>query len=626
MTVQPPRFSVIVPVFRPAPGHLGACIRSVVDQTYHGWELVLIADGPQPAAIKAIMVDVAASDPRIKVVHNDHALGIAAASQRGLEAARHEYVALLDHDDVLSIDALGAFAAELARFDDVDLAYSDEDKIDVGSGERKHAFYKPAFSPERLRTQMYLGHLMVLRRELVLAVGGFRSGFDGAQDHDLALRVAERARRVVHLPRLLYHWRESESSTALDDQAKDWAFDAGVRAVADHLTRIGFPAVASRRPEDPGVIHLEPALTDEPLVSVIIPTGAASKLVHGMDTVLVEQALSSLIERSTYPRIEVVVVFDAETGSDAISAVETRCGPVRHRLIQDRRRFNFANACNLGAIRAGGEVLVFLNDDTEVVMANWLERLIMYATRPDIGAVGARLLYGDGRIQHAGVWSRATGPSHRYAGFPTDHPGNFRALRTAQNCLAVTGACLAVERHKFEQVGGFSPYYPLSYNDVDLCLKLLQRGYRSVVDCATVVTHHESASRNPTVRDWEIEQLRRRWGRLLNRDPYDNPCNLAFGVEEYPGSPIDVIEAKIESGEIDITGRSWPGDDTFQLGVRQAEAHPPAARRPGVRRPSSRHPTGEPSRLDAPAIEGDGAVASSSGDEPDVAVRPVVQA
>jgi GT2 family glycosyltransferase len=574
VTDQPPRFSVIVPVFHPEPDHLGACIRSVTDQTYHGWELLLVADGPQPLPVETILVEFAASDPRIKVMHNDEAQGIAAATQRGLVAARHQYLALLDHDDVLSLDALGAFAAELARFDDVDLAYSDEDKIDAESGKRKHAFYKPAFSPERLRTQMYLGHLMVVRRELALAVGGFRSEFDGAQDHDLALRVAERARRVVHLPRLLYHWRESESSTALDDQAKDWAFDAGVRAVADHLARTAFPAVASRRPEDPGVVHLEPSLTDEPVVSVIIPTGAASKLVHGVDTVLVEQALSSLIERSSYSRIEVVVVCDAETTPEAMAAIEAECAPIPHRLIRDRRPFNFANACNLGAIRAEGDVLVFLNDDTEVVMPQWLERLVMYATRPDIGAVGARLLYGDGRIQHAGVWSRATGPSHRYAGFPTDHPGNFRALRTAQNCLAVTAACLAVERDKFEEIGGFSPQYPLSYNDVDLCLKLLHRGYRNVVDCATVVTHHESASRNPTVRDWEIDQLRRRWGRLLNRDPYDNPCNLGFGVEEYPGSPIDVIEAKIDRGEIDITGRSWPGDDTFRLGTRSPRSEP----------------------------------------------------
>lgn len=565
--VQPPTFSVIVPVFHPRPDHLAHCIRSVLDQTFGLWELLLVPDGPQPPVVESVLAAFAADDHRISILPSDRRLGISGASQRALDSATYDFVALVDNDDLLSPDALGAFAAELSRFDDVDMAYSDEDKLEAETGNRIQPFHKPGFSPERLRTQMYLGHLLVVRRELAVTVGGFRSEFDGAQDHDLALRVAEQARRVVHIPRLLYHWRQSPESTAMDNGAKDWAFDAGARAVNDHLDRIRFPATAHRLDDDPGVIGLTPALVDEPPVSVVIPTGAAAKLVHGVETVLVEQAVSSLIERTDYDNLELVIVCDSATPDDAVAAIERRCCGIGHRLVRDHRPFNFARACNLGALRASGRILVFLNDDTEIVNDDWLRRLVMYAARPEIGAAGAKLLYGDGRIQHAGVWSRSTGPSHRYAGFSASHPGQFRALRTAQNCLAVTAACLAVERSKFDQVGGFSAHYPLAYNDVDFCLKLLHVGYRNVVDGHTVVVHHESASRNPTVRDWEIEQLRRRWGRLLNRDPYDNPCNLAFGVEEYPGSPIDVIEAKIANGDIDITGRSWPGDDTFTLGA-----------------------------------------------------------
>ena len=422
-------------------------------------------------------------------------------------------------------------------------------------------FYKPSFSMERLRCQMYLGHLLALRRTVVIEVGGFRSEFDGAQDHDLALRVAERSRRIVHIPRILYHWRESPGSTAMTTDAKDWAWDAGSRAVTAHLTRTGFPAAASPHPQAPGVSHLEPRLENHPLVSIIMPTGGSRRALYGVDSLLVEVAVRSIVEKTSYPNYELVVVTDATVEpllGHRIAAVVDGADPRPVlRLVADEQDFNFARACNLGAVRSAGDVLVFLNDDTEITMTNWLERLVMYATRPDIGATGAKLLYGDGRVQHAGVWARGAGPAHRYMGFSKDHPGNFHALRLAQNCLAVTAACLAVERTKFELVGGFSTSFPLSYNDVDFCLKLHRQGLRNVVDCQTEVVHHESSSRDPTVRDWEMERLFRRWRPYLLADPYDNPCNLSAGVEEYPPAPIDIVERKAyEREELVLTGRS----------------------------------------------------------------------
>jgi GT2 family glycosyltransferase len=226
--------------------------------------------------------------------------------------------------------------------------------------------------------------------------------------------------------------------------------------------------------------------------------------------------------------------------------------------VADDRPFNFAKACNLGAVRAGGEVLVFLNDDTEIIQPEWLERLVMYATRPDVGAVGAKLLYGDRRVQHAGTWSRHGHPHHRYVGFGHDHPGYLAALTASQNCLAVTAACLAVERSKFEEVGGFAALFPLAYNDVDLCLKLSRSGYRTVVDCATRVVHHESSSRDPLVAGWELDQLRRRWAPILDNDPYDNPNHTASGVEEYPPTSVNLAQLRDRASTADYRARCWP--------------------------------------------------------------------
>lgn len=566
------QFSVIVPVWHPEPAHLRACVQSVLAQTYDGWELLLVADGPQPGPVRDVLT-WADGHRNVAVLEAAQNLGISGASQMALDRASRPYIALLDHDDQLSPHALGAFAAELNRFGDVDVAYSDEDKLEHQTGRRVMPFYKPGFSMERLRSQMYLGHLLVIRRQLAIDVGGFRSEFDGAQDHDLALRCTERAGRIVHIPRLLYHWRESPTSTALDMDSKDWAWEAGRRAVESHLRRTGFPAEAVQSPVARGVTDLNPRLVSRPKVSIVIPTGGTRRVVHGIETTLVKRAVSSIFARSSYPDFETLVVLDRGSDDSLADDLARSVGDrARLRFLRDRRTFNFANACNIGAIRADGDVLIFLNDDTEIKTPDWIERLVMYATRPGIGAVGVKLLYGDGRIQHAGVWARG-GPAHRYVGFRGDHPGNFHALRLAQNCVAVTAACLAVERGRFEEVGGFSSQYPLAYNDVDLCFKLMHRGYRNVVDCATEIIHHESSSRDPRVQDWEIELLRRRWRPLLLRDPFDNPCNLAAGVDEYPPTPVDIAERKAyELNELVLSGRSWPDEDFYNLGARWNDA------------------------------------------------------
>ncbi len=550
-----PIFSVLVPVWHPDPHHLLACVESVRSQTTAEWELCIVADGPQPPEVERLL-DL--DDDRIRVHRRPVNGGIAAATDDALAMARGEFIALLDNDDTLADEALGTVAWEIAGYDDVDFVFTDEDHLHPTTGERINPFYKPGFSMERLRQQMYLGHLIVCRRTLAVEVGGFRPGFDGSQDHDLALRAIERARRVLHVPKLLYHWRESPTSTALDSGAKDWAYEAGVRVVASHLERTGFPAVASRNRDWPGIIDLEPDLVDHPEISIVVPTGGACRVVAGVEVLLVEQAIRSVAAVSTYPNYEIVVVLDRRSDEGLPARLAAAAGPVPIHFVGDHRPFNFAAACNLGAIRGRGEVLLFLNDDTEIVMPGWMERLVMYATRPDIGAVGAKMLYGDGRIQHAGTWSRYGNPAHRYVGYPADHPGYLAALATAQNCLAVTAACLAVERRKFDQVGGFATMFPLAYNDVDLCLKLSRSGYRTAVDCVTQVVHHESSSRDPSVEDWELDQLLGRWGPILAADPYDNPNHTADGVEEYPPTSTFLVDVRDHFAEADFRARAWP--------------------------------------------------------------------
>lgn len=557
-----PIFSILVPVWRPDPEHLRACLRSVVEQTTDSWELCLVVDGPQPPAVDGQLIATIdeffePNDPRLRLFRRPENGGISAATDDALDLATGEFVALLDQDDTLAPDALGTMAWEIDAAEDVDLVFSDEDHLSE-QGERVAPFFKPGFSIERLRQQMYLGHLVVCRRSLALEVGGFRAGFDGAQDHDLALRVAERARRVLHIPKLLYHWRESPTSTALDPKAKDWAYEAGVRAVAAHLERTRFPARAVRNPDWPGIIDLEPELAEHPPVSIVMPTGGAHRVVRGVELLLARNAIESIVAETTYPDYEIVLVLDRHSTDDLAAELVAAAGQARIRVVRDGRDFNFAKASNLGAVRAEGDVVLFLNDDTEASTPDWLHRLVMYATRPDIGAVGPKLLYGDRTIQQAGIWARDGNPGHRYVGYPADHPGYLASLASAQNCLAVTAACLAVERHKFFEVGGFATQFPLSYNDVDLCLKLNRSGYRSVLDCATEVIHHESSSRDPTVSDWEFERLQRRWSPILAQDPYYNPNHTADGVEEWPPTSALLTDLRDRMDDVDHRARAWP--------------------------------------------------------------------
>ena len=517
-----PRFSIVTPVYDMTAGVLRDTLRSVSDQTFTDWELCLVDDCSPSPHVREVLDAAAAADHRIRVVHRGENGGIVAASNDGIAAATGEFIALLDHDDELHRDALRLVDEALRAEPEADYVYTDEDKIDE-HGHRSGPFYKPDWSPERLRTQMYTCHLSVLRRSVVEEVGGFRSEFEGSQDWDLVLRVTERARKVVHVPHVLYHWRLLHTSTAAGGEAaKPYAYDAATRVLQAHCERVGFPARVERDLEHSGVYHLLPALTQQPLVSIVIPTNGGTREVRGEVVALVSHCVRSIVATTIYPAYEIVVVADRPTPPNVIDELRT-VGGDRLRIVFYDHPFNFADKINMGALASSGEHLLMLNDDMEVVTPDWIERMVMYSAFPGIGAVGAKLLFGDGRLQHVGVMMRGAMPGHLFRGFSSEYGGYANVVRVANNYLAVTGACLMTPREVFEEVGGLSLVFPLSFNDVDYCLKVRMTGRRVVYDPDTVLYHFESSSRSPKVSDWELEQFQARWRVATTLDPYDNP-------------------------------------------------------------------------------------------------------
>jgi O-antigen biosynthesis protein len=522
-----PRFSILTPIYETPSDVLRKMLRSVQRQGFENWELCLVDDGSRQPHVRKILDRAQATDRRIRVRYREANAGIVAASNDALEMASGEFVALLDHDDELHPDALAHVAEAIESTPEVDYVYTDEDKIDL-RGHHSSPFFKPDWSPERLRTQMYTCHLSVLRRSLVDSVGGFDPEFQGSQDWDLILRVTERAREIVHVPRVLYHWRMLATSAATEAAAKPWAFDAGRRAVQAHCDRIGLPAKVEQDPADPGVLHLLPKLNRQPLVSIIIPTGGQVRDVRFESVVLVVNCVRSIVEHSTYENYEIVCVVDDSVDPDVVAELRAIAGE-RLRLVEFSGKFDFSAKVNLGAIHSEGDHLLLLNDDIEITTASWIERMVMYSERDGVGAVGGRLVWGDTRLQHVGINFENGLPGHVYRGFAGDFTGYMNSVLIARNCLAVTGACLMTRRDVFNELGGLTRDFPVNFNDVDYCLKAHASGHRIVYDPDLILSHFESSSRSAKVEKWEYERLVDRWQRFAWVDPFGNP-NLRHGV------------------------------------------------------------------------------------------------
>lgn len=517
-----PRFSIITPIYNTPEPVFRAMVESVRSQSFTDWELCLVDDKSPSPHVRPLLEEYAALDPRIRVSFREENGGIVAASNDCLELATGEFVSFLDHDDELYPSALAKVAAVLDADPEVDYVYTDEDKLDE-DGNRRDPFFKPDWSPERFRYQMYTCHFGTMRKDIVDEVGGFRSDFEGSQDFDLVFRVTERARRIVHIPEVLYGWRIIAGSAAGDVTAKPYAWMAGQRAIQAHCDRVGFEAHVHHDMAQPGWYRLEPRLTDTPLVSIIIPTCGSSKLIRGDVSPVGLHCLRTIRDISTYDNYEVVIVADVRTDPTFRPRAEEMLGD-RLRWVPFAKPFNFSEQINLGALHARGEHLLLVNDDVEVITPEWIESLLMYSRFEGVGAVGPKLLYADGRIQHAGITTAdpQSGPAHVYAGVTGDFPGYFSTLRVANNYLAVTAACLMTPTDTFMEVGGFCELFPSSYNDVDYCLKLLNRGYRVAYDPEVEMTHHESASRDATVSPAETRDFYERWSRYIGNDPYYN--------------------------------------------------------------------------------------------------------
>lgn len=512
-------FSVAIPVYRPDAHVLDLCVGSVLAQSFGQLEVCLCDDGSGDPELERHLADLAAVDPRCRVGALAANGGIAAATNAAVALGRAEWVAFVDQDDELHSEALEEVARAVAAHPEADVVYTDEDKIDR-DGWRRSPHFKPAWSPDYLLSCPYLGHLLVVRRRLLEEVGGLRSAFDGSQDYDLMLRVTERARDIVRVPRVLYHWRAIPGSAALEAQAKPWAHDASRRVVADALARRGEEARVEPTPY-PGWYHVRRGVSGRPLVSVIVPFRDHAAQVR--------TCLDSLRRCAGYDRLEVVAVDNGSVEPETAALVAQLAGEPGVRVVERPAPFNWAALNNDAAEAAAGDVLVFVNDDVEARRDGWLLAMLEHAQRPEVGAVGARLLYPDGSVQHVGVVVGMGGvAAHVFAGLDGRAPGYFGRARVTSNFSAVTGACMATRREVFEELGGFDAAFAISYNDIDYCLRLGRRGYRVLVTPLAELVHHESATRGTAEDLVAVRRLLERWGPLYRTgDPFYSP-NLSI--------------------------------------------------------------------------------------------------
>lgn len=522
-STDPPLFSVVTPVFDPPVPVLREAIDSVLAQTHADWELVLVDDHSTDEAVRRTLREYALRDGRITVIERATNGHIVAASNDGLTAARGEFIVLLDHDDVLVPTALERNARVIAEDPAVDYVYSDEDLI-APDGTYYGAFAKPDWSPERLRGQNYCCHVSVLRASLVREVGGFRPGFEGSQDHDLILRVTERARRIVHLPEVLYHWRVSPKSAAADPDAKPYALEAGRRAVQEHLDRTGILGEVSVGPHGRYVISRQ--LPAERRVSIVIPTIGSGGLIWGEQRCFVTEAVRSALAHTEHENLEVVVVYDAPTPTSVLDELAGIAGD-RLVLVPFLEPFNYSRKVNLGVLASTGDRLILLNDDTEVRSSRWVEELVAPLEEPDVGATGAKLFFSDTTLQHAGIAASNGEFRHPYRRSLEETPGKAGMLLINREVTGVTGACLAIRRDLFLDLGGLCEQLPHSFNDVDFSYKVRASGHRIVALASCELFHFESQTREPVRRPWEMRFVRNRWG-AAGRDAY---------TPEYPELP-----------------------------------------------------------------------------------------
>jgi GT2 family glycosyltransferase len=509
-----PLISIVMPVYNVEELWLRAAIESVSKQIYGQWELCIVDDASTKPHIKTVLQEYMNRDGRVRAVFLEENLGISGASNAALDLATGEFVGLLDNDDELAPFALFEVVKLLNQVPDLDFVYSDEDKLEV-NGARTEPFFKPDFSPDLLTSMNYICHFSVFRRDLLRQIGGFRKGFEGSQDYDLVLRATEHARNIAHIPKVLYHWRKIPGSASASVNAKDYAFQAGCRALEEALVRRGQNGKVEMIM--PGRYRIRYEIEDRPLVSIIIPTKDKVEFLR--------RCLDSIREKSSYTNYEIIVVDNNSIEAETMHYLDLIRKRPECRVLSFNEPFNYARLNNFAAGQAKGEFLLFLNNDTEVITSGWMEEMISHAQRREIGAVGIKLLFPNNIVQHGGVIVGLGGVAgHAFYGSPAGDHGYIDFAMITRNCAAVTAACLMMRREVFEEVGGFDEEIDVAYNDVDLCLKIISNSYYIVWTPHATLYHYESASRGQFQPERNIRYFCDKWQKFLEGgDPFYNP-------------------------------------------------------------------------------------------------------
>ncbi|MFS1523010.1 glycosyltransferase family 2 protein [Microbulbifer sp. 2304DJ12-6] len=540
LSVQPtaeidgPLISIILPTYNSEVGFLRACIDSVLAQSYPHWQLCIADDASPDPQVRECLSAYQALDPRIQVVFRTENGHISAASNSALELATGDYIAFLDHDDTLPPHALQRVCVEIGKSSQVQLIYSDEDKINH-AGHRFDPHFKPDWNPDLLLSINYVCHFTVLRADLVKKVGGLRTGVEGAQDHDLLLRCLPylNAGNVMHIAEILYHWRAAEGSTALDCDEKSYTSEAGIKSLNDCLESEKLGAQV-KQGFVPNTYRIRWKLPKErPLVSLLVPTRDHCDIL--------QPCVDKILSLTEYPNFELLILDNQSSCQKTLNYLEKISADPRVRVCSWDYPFNYSAINNFGVRQAKGEIIGLINNDIEPINDDWLTEMVSQVCRPEIGCVGAKLYYPNDTIQHGGVIlgiGGVAGHSHKY--FSRNEYGYFSRLHLVQNLSAVTAACLLLRKTVFEEVGGLEEKkLPVAFNDVDLCLKVREIGYRNLWTPYAELYHHESVSRGADDTfakrrrmAAETAYMRERWGNMLDRDPAYNP-NLTLAHEDF---------------------------------------------------------------------------------------------
>ena len=557
-----PKISVVVPMYNTKEKFFKELIKCMMDQTYSNWELCLADGSPkQNENLKKYYEQ----DERIKYKFLNGNLGIAGNSNAAIEMATGDYIALLDHDDVLADYALYEIVYNLNKFPNAEFLYSDEDKIDE-NGNRYDAYFKPDFAPDTLRCQNYICHFSVFKKELLEKLGGFRENYDGAQDYDIFLRMSEITdpKNISHVPKILYHWRVHNESTAkLNSNAKNYAFEAGKKAIEDHLKRIGLDGTVSEGCID-GIYRVDYKVIGEPKVSIVIPNK------DGKD--ILEVCINSIIEKTTYKNYEIVIsennseteeiyeyyktllnnetikIANYNTGKLITKEEECSLEYTNNNRRKVKPGFNYSAVINFGVRNTTGEYVIQLNNDTELITENWLELMLGFCQRKDVGAVGVKLYFPDETIQHAGIIVGIGGiAGNRFKSIPKSGHGYFAKESMIENLSAVTAACIMTPKAIYDEVGWMDEELAVAFNDVDFCLKIREKGYLIVYNPFVEFWHYESKTRGQEDSpakikrfQGEMSRFEQRWPEILDSgDPYYN-INLSLDTEVYHMKNIKV--------------------------------------------------------------------------------------